>query len=99
MKFFIFIIHTGFSLRVAGYESGQFSKIGCFKDSTKDRDLKTYMGSFPTNSPSVCSELCSNYPYFGLQYRQECWCGTSHGKYGEDECTSSLTCPGDPLSL
>nr|CAJ76263.1 protein-O-xylosyltransferase [Drosophila yakuba] len=52
--------------------------LGCFKDE-KDRRLLDgyYSSSKTTNSPAKCVELClqSGYPYAGVQYGRECFCG------------------------
>lgn len=54
--------------------------------------------------PQYCANYCKNWPYYGLQYGKECWCGDHHSdidKYGTStactyECSgdSSQTCGG-----
>ncbi|XP_045214811.2 xylosyltransferase 2-like [Mercenaria mercenaria] len=72
---------------------------GCFKDNQKDRDVPNFSEQFPKdNSPEKCTNFCltGSYMYAGVQYKDECWCGNSHGKYGllpETSCSS--VCPGN----
>lgn len=52
--------------------------LGCYRDEKDSRLLAGYFTSFKTsNSPSICVELClqSGYPYAGVQYGRECFCG------------------------
>lgn len=52
--------------------------LGCYRDEKDTRLLAGYFTSFKTsNSPSICVELClqSGYPYAGVQYGRECFCG------------------------
>ncbi|ALC43906.1 oxt [Drosophila busckii] len=52
--------------------------LGCYRDDKDTRLLSGYFTSFKTsNSPSACIELClqSGYPYAGVQYARECFCG------------------------
>jgi len=69
--------------------------VGCFKDEYKDRDMPYYRGQDQANTPELCSEKCSGFNYFGLQYALECWCGDTYGKHGEVPCTEAIDCPGD----
>jgi len=84
------------SVRLKGTTHGYEKKpVGCFKDEYKDRDLPYYRGQDQQNTPEACSEKCSGFNYFGLQYSLECWCGDSYGKHGEVSCDTSIDCPGD----
>jgi len=40
---------------------------------------------FPIGDREQCFEKCASqgYPYAGLQWKGECWCGHSYGKYGK----------------
>ncbi|BFF99022.1 xylosyltransferase oxt [Drosophila madeirensis] len=52
--------------------------LGCYRDEKDRRLLGGYYTSFKSsNSPNVCVELClqSGYPYAGVQYGRECFCG------------------------
>ncbi|KAL5013220.1 hypothetical protein ScPMuIL_007490 [Solemya velum] len=78
--------------------------IGCYIDKTS-RDLEGGMTVTNTNTPTSCIKLCAEngYPFAGVQYAKECFCGTSysaHGKAPESDCNkpctgdASLTCGG-----
>ncbi|EDW33154.1 oxt [Drosophila persimilis] len=52
--------------------------LGCYRDEKDRRLLGGYYTSFKnSNSPNLCLELClqSGYPYAGVQYGRECFCG------------------------
>lgn len=73
--------------------------LGCFRDNQKDRDMPNFNIQFAKdNSPKKCINFCltGGYLYAGVQYKDECWCGNSHGKYGVlPETSCSTRCPGD----
>lgn len=57
--------------------------------------------SLPFQSQQLCAQHCagSGFEYMGLQYGQECWCGSSgdeekHTQHGPATC--DLECVGDP---
>ncbi|KAI8812496.1 WSC domain-containing protein [Cladochytrium replicatum] len=51
---------------------------GCYTDSREARLLNSALVVMPSsNSWQACAQACSAYAYFGVQYRQECWCGNS----------------------
>ncbi|KAJ8965594.1 hypothetical protein NQ317_016296 [Molorchus minor] len=59
-----------------GYVMGK--ELGCFKDDKKYRLLSGYFGvNKNNNSPKYCIKLClqSGFPYAGVQYSNECFCG------------------------
>merc|ERR1711998_197647 len=60
--------------------------VGCFKDE-KSRDLPVSKGD--GKSPATCKALCKGYSYYALQWKQQCRCGNSYGKYG---ATSGCKC-------
>ncbi|XP_030372520.1 xylosyltransferase oxt [Scaptodrosophila lebanonensis] len=65
----------------SGCPAGNYTanvSLGCYRDEKDHRLLGGYFVSFKTyNSPSRCVELClqSGYPYAGVQYGRECFCG------------------------
>eukprot|EP00746_Dinoflagellata_sp_MGD_P036346 gnl/MRDRNA2_/MRDRNA2_187185_c0_seq1.p1 gnl/MRDRNA2_/MRDRNA2_187185_c0~~gnl/MRDRNA2_/MRDRNA2_187185_c0_seq1.p1 ORF type:complete len:829 (+),score=96.37 gnl/MRDRNA2_/MRDRNA2_187185_c0_seq1:101-2587(+) len=64
----------------------RYYPFGCFHDSKDDRDLPEFVGTFTL---LACSILCKskNYTHMGMQYEQECWCGSSPGRHGRsDKC-------------
>jgi len=75
---------------------GTTQSLGCFKDVFQRRDLPSYIGQFlDRNSPSLCAQKCVGYPFVGLQWSVECWCGNTFGRHGAKPCTSRGNCPGD----
>ena len=57
----------------------------------KDEDGKL------NNSPTACKKFCKGFKYFGVQARNQCFCGNKlHGalkKMPESQCRDN--CPGD----
>ncbi|XP_050301024.1 xylosyltransferase oxt [Anthonomus grandis grandis] len=76
-------------------------QLGCYKDEKNFRILTGYMGvNKNENSPKYCINLClqSGFPYAGVQYSQECFCGSDSpplsSKIPDSSC--NMKCPGDP---
>ncbi|CAM9274851.1 unnamed protein product [Laminaria digitata] len=56
--------------------------VGCFADSSRNRLLDSeplVLGEMGRDgmSPQVCSEHCSGFEYFGVEFARECFCGTA----------------------
>uniref|UniRef100_A0A182LRE1 protein xylosyltransferase n=1 Tax=Anopheles culicifacies TaxID=139723 RepID=A0A182LRE1_9DIPT len=75
--------------------------LGCFRDEKNFRILSGYYSTFKTNnSPEKCIRLClqSGYPFAGVQYGYECFCGDelpkASAKLPDSSC--NIKCPGDP---
>ena len=51
----------------------------------------------PNNSPAACKKFCEGFKYYGVQARNQCFCGDKlHGalkKMPESQCKD--VCPGD----
>ncbi|XP_023025219.1 xylosyltransferase oxt [Leptinotarsa decemlineata] len=78
-------------------------ELGCFKDEKNFRLLSGYFGvNKRENSPKYCIDLClqSGFPYAGVQYSNECFCGVDEpplsSKIPDSSC--NLKCPGDQHS-
>lgn len=78
--------------------------LGCYRDEKDTRLLAGYFTSFKTsNSPSICVELClqSGYPYAGVQYGRECFCGfdapPSSAKLPDSSC--NMKCLGNAKEI
>ncbi|XP_053673319.1 xylosyltransferase oxt [Anopheles nili] len=74
--------------------------LGCFRDQKDFRLLSGYYSTFKTNnSPERCIRLClqSGYPFAGVQYGYECFCGDevpkASAKLPDSSC--NIKCPGD----
>ncbi|XP_054264373.1 xylosyltransferase oxt-like isoform X2 [Macrosteles quadrilineatus] len=82
-----------------GMEAGKL--LGCYKDEKAFRLLSGYYTNLKTtNSPQNCINLClqSGFPYAGVQYVNECFCGNdeplSTARLPDSSC--NMKCPGDP---
>ncbi|XP_035687295.1 uncharacterized protein LOC118423298 [Branchiostoma floridae] len=76
-------------LATIGRGSPQY--IGCFEDTTEDRDFPVSLTHRYSLSPASCVETCAamGYSYAGLQDSIMCLCGHSFGKHtkvDESEC-------------
>ncbi|XP_073968810.1 xylosyltransferase oxt [Rhodnius prolixus] len=75
--------------------------LGCYQDDKVSRLLNGfYTNMKSTNSPTNCMNLClqSGFPYAGVQYGSECFCGAveppSSAKLPDSSC--NMKCPADP---
>ncbi|PRP88701.1 hypothetical protein PROFUN_02797 [Planoprotostelium fungivorum] len=63
------------------------SYLGCFPDSGSSRDLNGSSTSVMTVQD--CAGFCRIYPYFGVQFGSQCYCGNHYGRYtGTVQCTT-----------
>ena len=79
--------------------------LGCFKDVMPtqtvppkgERDLGALLFLQEDLTIEFCETQCGQrgYPYFGLQFGSECWCGSSYNKYGEAEGRCTRPCGGN----
>jgi hypothetical protein len=81
------------------------TSLGCFADNVDMTRALPVQANIPSNSVTVeaCQAACSGsgYPYFGLEFGQECWCGPNAPNEGtSNQCTfpctgnSAETCGG-----
>ncbi|KAK3343116.1 WSC domain-containing protein [Neurospora tetraspora] len=76
-----------------------FDYLGCYRESSPRLLPNSLLGD-DTLTTAKCAAYCTNlsFPYFGLEYGRECWCGVSppfdSQKVPETEC--SMTCAGAP---
>ncbi|XP_014272406.1 xylosyltransferase oxt isoform X2 [Halyomorpha halys] len=83
----------------SGLESGK--PMGCYQD---DKALRLLTGFYQnlktTNSPNTCLDICTKggFPYAGVQYGTECFCGVSEppssARLPDSSC--NMKCPLDP---
>jgi len=70
--------------------------IGCYKDGGQralpsPQSLQKSLGTFTEQCINKCRSL--NYPYAGLQYYYQCFCGEEYDKYGKaDESLCNYLC-------
>jgi len=83
-----------------------FEQGGCFEE-TNPRLLPGQAGKWaawmkgedgkPNNSPAACKKFCEGFRYYGVQARNQCFCGNNlHGDLKmmpESQCKDA--CPGD----
>lgn len=76
------------------------NQLGCYRDEKEFRLLSGYFINFKTtNTPKNCVQLClqSGFPYAGVEYSRECFCGTdappSTAKLPDSSC--SMKCSGN----
>ncbi|XP_039284887.1 xylosyltransferase oxt [Nilaparvata lugens] len=82
-----------------GLEQGK--SLGCFQDEKRLRLLSGYYANLSrSNSPQQCIDLClqSGFPYAGVQFVSECFCGVdeppSTARLPDSSC--NMKCPADP---
>lgn len=75
---------------------------GCYVDSVSDRKLPISMNT--NGGPSaitveLCLDAChkKGYKYAGLEYSQECWCGTSSPPQAATDGRCDMPCKGNSL--
>lgn len=79
------------------------SYVGCYAEDETRKDAAAAAAAavdFPyVNTPKTCSKHCyrAGYRYFGLSYRQSCWCANAPPRFDlkvlDGECGAQ--CPGD----
>lgn len=74
--------------------------LGCWLDgSYPGRALQAALFVDDSMTPTVCSQLCSNYALFGLEYGSECECGdsiTPGSAFPVNDTRCQMPCSGDP---
>ncbi|KAH6633523.1 heme peroxidase [Boeremia exigua] len=51
-----------------------YTYTGCIVDSLNPRPLSASMTSSSENSYAYCANFCTGFPYFGVEYSNECYC-------------------------
>lgn len=77
-----------------------YSHIGCYTEATSGRALGGKSLATDTLTVPMCIDFCStnNFPYAGVEYGRECWCGSALGTgavLADNQATCSMTCKGD----
>ncbi|XP_058802558.1 xylosyltransferase oxt isoform X3 [Phymastichus coffea] len=83
---------------------GTPKSLGCFKDDKMSRLLPNYYAVLKTNnSPEHCAYMClqSGFPYAGVEYSYECFCGREKplktNQLPDSSC--NMKCPGDAKQI
>jgi hypothetical protein len=75
-----------------------FDYLGCYTDHVEQRSLTGKATSDSAMTLAMCAAACSDYPYFGVEYSTQCYCGTqlegTAEKRPQIEC--SMRCGGEP---
>ena len=80
---------------------GDYQYQGCYTDKQDQRSLtgKSLLNAAMTLE--MCATTCADYPWFGLEYGTQCYCGTelksTAEKRPQAEC--SMRCGGDPKNV
>ena len=73
--------------------------IGCYEDKIEDRDIQDEVFLNDEDmSPKWCEQQCTaySYPYFSLQFANECFCGNQYGKHGQrNDSECFVPCAGN----
>ncbi|KAL3284632.1 hypothetical protein HHI36_018786 [Cryptolaemus montrouzieri] len=74
--------------------------LGCFKDDKEFRLLSGFYGVHSKdNSPGNCMRLClqSGFPYAGVEYSNECFCGSDEPSFTKKlpDSSCNMKCPGN----
>ncbi|GJC95339.1 WSC domain-containing protein [Colletotrichum higginsianum] len=86
----------------AGVSINDFKSIGCYTDDTDHgRTIAERQDqvAFDTMTPALCLQACADdgYPFAGVEYGGECYCGVVMGNYTQpatsDKC--NVPCKGD----
>ncbi|KAK0655609.1 WSC domain-containing protein [Cercophora newfieldiana] len=77
---------------------GEYIYQGCYTDKQDARALSGDVFRFDQMDPDICADACEGYPWFGLEYGTQCFCGidldASSKKVGGWQC--AMECGGDP---
>ena len=79
--------------------SAQYEYVGCYLESTTQRQLQTLLYSDSTNNTNDrCISGCAaaGYIFAGTEYRQECWCGNNRPATITDDDNCYWECTGNP---
>jgi hypothetical protein len=81
------------------------SYLGCFKDQgdpfgTRGRDLDGKFVSDSSMTVQKCLSICASegYPYAGVEYGNQCFCGRSYGKFGKAK-NCDMRCSGNSSEI
>ena len=81
--------------------SNGFTSQGCYSDSPSARTLTTQMSLSGNVRVSDCTTACSNagYPYAGLEYGSECYCGATLQNNAQLSTSCNMACTADKTTL
>ncbi|KAF1969272.1 heme peroxidase [Bimuria novae-zelandiae CBS 107.79] len=70
---------------------------GCYSEGSNTRALLTKSFNAPDMTVEQCASLCTGIPYFGVEYSQECYCGTTlqSGSVPQPASDCNMLCAGN----
>lgn len=84
-------------------QAGAYSSIGCYSDSVKARTLTTQIALQGNVRVTDCTSACAagGWPYAGLEYGDQCFCGASIQNGGAPVAASAcnMACTADNTEL
>ncbi|KAL8924101.1 MAG: hypothetical protein Q9208_004238 [Pyrenodesmia sp. 3 TL-2023] len=76
---------------------GAYKYSGCYTEGVGGRALADKQTASDEMTVATCSTFCSDYNFFGIEYRSECFCGNTitnnAARAAEGDC--SMTCSGN----
>ena len=94
-------VHCGTGCQVGYGSCGQqqapvWTNLGCFTDSTLARVLPTSV-LVSGNTVEKCQAACTNggFPYAGVEFGSQCFCGSSIANSPSESTQCTMTCPGN----
>ncbi|KAL8752627.1 MAG: hypothetical protein Q9184_005668, partial [Pyrenodesmia sp. 2 TL-2023] len=76
---------------------GAYKYSGCYTEGVGGRALADKQTASDEMTVATCSAFCSSYNFFGIEYRNECFCGSTitnnAAKVADGDC--SMTCSGN----
>ncbi|KAJ3159326.1 hypothetical protein HDU86_001930 [Geranomyces michiganensis] len=69
-----------------------YEYLGCYQETT-DRVMPVLMGNVGTIAECISNCKTQGYPFAGLQFYGQCWCGNNYDKYGRQDAVCNTACP------
>ncbi|KAH8886192.1 WSC-domain-containing protein [Thozetella sp. PMI_491] len=89
-------------INVASVLQGNYTYAACYSDSSSSRSLSAiHYSSSSSMTVESCASYCSGYEYFGVEYSNECYCGSYFSNItsliGDASCYAM--CSGNELEV
>ncbi len=80
---------------------GNFGYLGCYPDTEDQRTLTGSVTYDPAMTLEECAAACAAYPYFGVEYGTQCYCGTSLADTIAESVPGrcAMSCGGNPNQI
>jgi hypothetical protein len=90
---------TGPSIR---HTVGPYTFQGCYTEATIGRALSSKTYASDTMTLETCAAFCTEFQWFGVEYRRECYCGNAPNTgsiLAANQGDCNLLCIGDPTTF